>query len=126
MKSNAVRTWAVVVDGVVVETILADQAFIDSLPEFIADGETSTSDLAGNYVDISSTDPVPGRGWLRAKNGSFSPPSPSEDELSQQAAASARADDDAFLADILERLRAGEGISQVERDRLNAVQASRA
>ena len=130
-------------DGVVENVIVADQEFIDSLSDAIADPDTNTGTLTPKhrFVDVTNVDGAAdggpgsaiGIGWKKAKNGRWvapTPPEPTQAELDARAAAEAqnaqRAADDEFLAAVQAKVNAGTSLTQDERDRLTLINASRA
>lgn len=121
-------------DGVVINKIVAGQEFIDTLIEHIADPDIDSGeyDESNRFVDITDRDPQPNIGWARAKNGRFIapvPPEPTAEEVAAreqaEAEASARADDDAFLAELDTRVRGGGRLTQDERDRMDLIRLRR-
>lgn len=65
--------------GIVINTIVADKSFIDSLPAIIASDEIDSGylDASNQYVDVTSVNPRPGFGWKRLGKGKFeAPPAP--------------------------------------------------
>lgn len=104
--------------GLVVNTIVADAAFIKSLPGAIADDTIDTGGLTPDlkYVDITGNDPQPGPGWTRASNGRFTPP-PAPDPAPEPAPDP----DQVFVTEAAQRLADGGTLTQDERDRLLAI-----
>jgi hypothetical protein len=120
--------------GAVVNVIVAEQEFVDSLPDLIADDGVDTGDLtsAHKFVDVTDKDPQPGIGWTRAANGKFvapAVPEPTQAELdaraAAEAAAEARAADDEFLAGLQTKVAAAESLTQDERDRMTLISLTR-
>jgi hypothetical protein len=116
-------------DGLVLNVIIADQAYVDELAAQLDDPDVDTGSIEfARAVDITGREPMPGIGWTRAGNGRFvapEPPEPSQAELDAQAEQDRRAADDAFIADVLERVAAGGALTDTERDRLELVRLAR-
>jgi len=55
-----VKTWAVILNGIIVNTVLASDSDIKD-PQYI-------------WVDISNYSPMPGVGWTTSDNINFNPP----------------------------------------------------
>lgn len=134
------KQWAAVENDVVVHGGFdAPQEYIDDYTAEVVDrSDRVTPDWyhAGvEFVDVTGLDPRPTTGWTRGADGQWSPPvvppppplTP-EEIAAQEAAAAAEAQrvaDDAFLATLVEKLRAGGALTQDERDRKDVIMLER-
>lgn len=115
-------------DGVVINRIVADAAYIKELGAQIADPDVDSGDLTfAKAYDVTSKDV--GIGYRRASNGQWVRPEPTPEQIEVQerveAEAAARAEDDEFVAAMKEKARAKQSFTQDERDRLQAIDLSR-
>lgn len=116
-------------NGVVVNVIVADQEFIDSLPDLVADPTLDTTNFNGaKFYDISNKNVSVG--YTRNSNGSYSPKVPTEEEINAEQAASDLiaqiASDKARLIELRAKVGPGNpGLTQDERDELNVIMLTR-
>lgn len=122
--------FAVITDGEVKNIIVAEQRFVDALPDDLTDPDVDTGQFESDdtLIKISGMNPMPGLGWT-VKNKKFSPPVVTQEELDAQAALATqvaeRADDDAFLAAVTTKLRKKQAVTADEKTRLQAIDVSR-
>lgn len=115
-------------NDVVINKIVADQAFIDVLAQRIADPNVNTDGLEfAKAYDVTGKNV--GVGHKRSTNGKWVAPTPTPDEVAAQEAAQAAADqraaDDAFIAEMKAKTDGGDSLTQDETNRLLAIDLSR-
>jgi hypothetical protein len=80
----AEQVWALCDEhGVVQQTIVADEAFIDQLPDLIAADDVDSGELVANGAyDVTDADPRPAIGWRRL-HGAWTPPTTLDVDVEQ-------------------------------------------